>query len=127
MLYGDRYMYPDGWPYEATDIQYGIDPIYITDIQEGVYEPIPEDPEDEPELLEGYYITGENFNECSFVWIDDGFEKDTIYIDRNTLFLPDTTFEDGEEIRIAQVGDDNIDIGCSEPYIYEDDNSSSQE
>jgi phosphoglycerol transferase MdoB-like AlkP superfamily enzyme len=127
MLYGERYMYPDGWPYEATDIQYGIDPIYITDIQEGVYEPIPEDPEDEPELLEGYYITGENFNECSFVWIDDGFEKDTIYIDRNTLFLPDTTFEDGEEIRIAQVGDDNIDIGRSEPYIYEANNSSSQE
>jgi hypothetical protein len=126
MLYGNRYMYPDGWPYEATDIQYGIDPIYITDIQEGVYEQIPEDPEDESELLEGYYITGENFNECSFVWINDGFEKDTIYIDRNTLFLPDVTFEDGEEICVAQVGDDSIDIGRSEPYIYKIDNSSQE-
>ena len=86
MLYGERYMYPDGWPYEPTDMQYGIEPISITDITEGDYQMLPENPEEAPEQLHGYYIKGENFNECSFVWIDDGFKKDTIYIDRNTLF-----------------------------------------
>ncbi len=76
-------------------------------------------PEEAPEQLHGYYIKGENFNECSFVWIDDGFKKDTIYIDRNTLFIPDIEFEDGEEICVAQVGDDSIDIGKTEPFIYQ--------
>ena len=118
MLYGERYMYPDGWPYEPTDMQYGIEPISITDITEGDYQMLPENPEEAPEQLHGYYIKGENFNECSFVWIDDGFKKDTIYIDRNTLFIPDIEFEDGEEICVAQVGDDSIDIGKTEPFIY---------
>lgn len=119
MLYGKRYMYPDGWPYEPTDMQYGIEPISITDITEGDYQMLPENPEEAPEQLHGYYIKGENFNECSFVWIDDGFKKDTIYIDRNTLFIPDIEFEDGEEICVAQVGDDSIDIGKTEPFIYQ--------
>lgn len=119
MLYGERYMYPDGWPYEPTDMQYGIEPISITDIIEGDYQMLSENPEEAPEQLHGYYIKGENFNECSFVWIDDGFKKDTIYIDRNTLFIPDIEFEDGEEICVAQVGDDSIDIGKTEPFIYQ--------
>lgn len=119
MLYGERYMYPDGWPYEPTDMQYGIEPISITDITEGDYQRLPENPEEAPEQLHGYYIKGENFNECSFVWIDDGFKKDTIYIDRNTLFIPDIEFEDGEEICVAQAGDDSIDIGKTEPFIYQ--------
>lgn len=119
MLYGERYMYPDGWPFEPTDMQYGIEPISITDITEGDYQMLPENPEEAPEQLHGYYIKGENFNECSFVWIDDGFKKDTIYIDRNTLFIPDIEFEDGEEICVAQVGDDSIDIGKTEPFIYQ--------
>lgn len=108
MLYGERYMYPDGWPYEATDIQYGIDRIYITGLEAGIYED-----------QEGCYIYGENFNSFSFVWRNNAFEKDTIYIDGNTLFLPNAKFEAGEEICIAQVGDDNIDIGCSEPFFVE--------
>lgn len=119
MLYGERYMYPDGWPYEPTDMQYGIEPISITDITEGDYQMLPENPEEAPEQLHGYYIKGENFNECSFVWVDDGFKKDTIYIDRNTLFIPDIEFEDGEEICVAQVGNDSIDIGKTEPFIYQ--------
>ena len=119
MLYGKRYMYPDGWPYEPTDMQYGVEPIYITDIKEGDYQKLSDDPEKAPEQLHGYYIKGENFNECSFVWINNGFKKETIYIDRNTLFIPDITFDDGEEVYVAQVGDDSIDIGKSEAFIYQ--------
>ncbi len=123
MLYGDRYLWPEGWTYEPTDMQYGIDTICITDIEQGTYMYQPEtddNTEDIPEASEltGLYIHGENFNEYSFVWVDDAFNDKTIYIDRNTLFLPDGKFKDGEEVCIAQVGDDNIDIGISQPYIY---------
>ena len=100
MLYGKRYMYPDGWPYEPTDMQYGVEPIYITDIKEGDYQKVSDDPEKAPE-------------------INNGFKKKTIYIDRNTLFIPDITFDDGEEVYVAQVGDDSIDIGKSEAFIYQ--------
>ena len=105
--------------YEPTDMQYGVEQIYITDIKEGDYQKLSDDPEKAPEQLHGYYIKGENFNECSFVWINNGFKKETIYIDRNTLFIPDITFDDGEEVYVAQVGDDSIDIGKSEAFIYQ--------
>jgi hypothetical protein len=110
MLYGQQYLYPDGWPYEPTDIQYGIDKISIDSIERAEYE-------DE----EGYLIHGQNFNEYSYVWINDGFESSTIYIDRETLFLPGDKLEDDMEVAVAQVGDDNIDIGRSEPFIYRED------
>lgn len=116
MLYGERYAFPDGWPYEATDIQYGIDKIYISDIQEGVYDD-----------QEGYYIYGENFNEYTFVWVNNGYLKDTIYIDGNTLFLPEYEFDDGEEVCLSQVGDDSIDIGQTEVYIYKEENTGAKE
>jgi hypothetical protein len=146
MLYGDRFMFPDGWPYEATDIQYGIDKITITDVVKGTYEvPAEEDDsesadennsepavetseagaageagtEEEAEVLEGYYIYGENFNQCTFVWMDDAFDSNTIYIDRNTMFLPtEKEFENGTEISIAQVGDDSIDFGVEDTFVY---------
>ena len=155
MLYGKRYMYPDGWPYEPTDMQYGIDPIRITGVEKGTYvvpdepasadgvsgtavdESADKDTEDTDrnessglqqetaevvkETLEGYYIRGENFNECTFAWIDGAFDSNTIYIDRNTLFLPHDSFEPGKEISIAQVGDDGIDFGVEDTYVYEGD------
>ena len=148
MLYGKRYMYPDGWPYEPTDMQYGIEPILITGVEKGTYI-VPdetalvddgsgtssgeasdtaakdisqngssgastESSETDKEILEGYYIRGENFNECTFAWIDGAFDSNTIYIDRNTLFLPHDSFEPGKEISIAQVGDDGIDFGVED-------------
>jgi hypothetical protein len=146
MLYGDRFMFPDGWPYEATDIQYGIDKITITDVVKGTYEvPAEEDDsesadennsepavetteagaageagtEEAAEVLDGYYIYGENFNQCTFVWMDDAFDSNTIYIDRNTMFLPtEKEFENGTEISIAQVGDDSIDFGVEDTFVY---------
>ncbi|MBO5260755.1 MAG: LTA synthase family protein [Coprococcus sp.] len=165
MLYGQRYMYPDGWPYAPTNMRYGISDIRITKIEKGIYTPpveaaedkqmaedtanassedepangsedeIPvgssdlneteglaeddtEDEEEAPEPVVGYYIHGYNFNECTFVWMDDSFESDTIYIDRGLLFYPCEELPDGSEVSIAQVGDDSIDFGISDTFIY---------
>lgn len=114
MLYGKRYLYPEGWPYLPTNMQYGVDVIRITDIQEGIYT------DEDNDEQEGYYIYGENFNIYSFVKINEGFEKDTIYIDNHTLFLPDESLDPEDLIGIAQVGDDNIEIGHSEMVMYSD-------
>lgn len=32
-------MYPDGWPYEPTNMKYGISKIRISEITKGVYVP----------------------------------------------------------------------------------------
>lgn len=121
MLYGERYIYPDGWPYEPTDMTYGIDVISIKNIRAGSYEKQPENPgKGSVKILEGYYIEGENFNKFSYAWVDDKYIKDTIYIDKNTLFVEDDAFDNGDEVRIAQVGDDNIQIGYSEPFHFEE-------
>lgn len=106
MLYGEHYLYPEGWPYMPTDMKYGIDEICITNIKPGVFQD-----------KEGCFIQGKNFNLYSFVRTEDGVEKETVYIDRNTLFLPDASFEPGEEICISQMGDDNIEIGFSDIYV----------
>jgi hypothetical protein len=51
--------------------------------------------------------------------MDDAFDSNTIYIDRNTLFLPtEKEFENGTEISIAQVGDDSIDFGVEDTFVY---------
>ena len=141
MLYGQRYMYPDGWPYEPSNMRYGIEKIRISHVEKGVYTP----PADEetgqedgsgseiqsggdgteqtaPEPVKGYYIHGSNFNECTYAWIDDAFLSETIYIDRNTLFLPrEDAFEAGQEISVAQVGDDSIDFGVEDTFVYKGD------
>lgn len=111
MLYGERYLYPEGWPYLPTDMQYGIDTIRVTDVEPGVYT------DQEGNEQEGYFIYGENFNIYSFVKRDNNIEKNTIYIDKNTLFLPAVSFEYGDIICISQVGDDNIEIGYSEMFL----------
>lgn len=111
MLYGERYLYPEGWPYLPTDMQYGIDTIRVTDVEPGVYT------DQEGNEQEGYFIYGENFNIYSFVKRDNNIEKNTIYIDKNTLFLPAASFEYGDIICISQVGDDNIEIGYSEMFL----------
>lgn len=154
MLYGERYMYPDGWPYEPTDMDYGVLPIKIMAVQKGTYTPPLEDDEDgenkgytldgtgtagdkdasseagdgtsdetedEDNELLGYYIYGKNFNECTFVWLDGGFDSRTIYIDRNTLFIPIEEFQPGTEVSIAQVGDDGIDFGIEDTFVYKGD------
>lgn len=138
MLYGKRYMYPDGWPYEPTNMRYGIEKISISHVEKGIYLPPADETEtgqtteeqesteisagaqaDTVEQLQGYYIHGRNFNECTFVWLDDAFLSETIYIDRNTLFLPrNQAFDAGQEISIAQVGDDSIDFGVEDTYVY---------
>ena len=131
-------MYPDGWPYEPTNMSYGIETISISHVEKGVYVPpvdetaqtVSEDVAagetdtetavtEEPQPLNGYYIHGSNFNECTFVWIDDAFLSETIYVNRSTLFLPrDDAFEAGQEISIAQVGDDSIDFGVEDTIVY---------
>lgn len=129
MLYGDRYLFPDGWPYGTNVMTYGIQKIEITGIEPGTYTYVPgsdggddgEADAADPETLTGFYIHGRNFNEFSYVWINNGYKSNTIYIDRNTLFYPGDDINPGMKVYVAQGGSDSVDIGRTDGYLYEGD------
>lgn len=74
MLYGDQIVYRGKNPYKATDMQFGLYPIYVTNI-------IPAQG-DRPI----YYIRGTNFTHYSRVYVN-GHQEKTRYVDEHTLIL----------------------------------------
>jgi phosphoglycerol transferase MdoB-like AlkP superfamily enzyme len=87
MLYGDRNVYSGINPYKKTKMTMGIDPISITDVYlRG----------------EGLFISGKHFTPFSEVYIDK--EKvNTLFIDGQTLIVPNLTLKDGMAIKVSQV------------------------
>ena len=75
MLYGDRYLFPDGWPYGTNVMTYGIQKIEITGIEPGTYTYVPgsdggddgEADAADPETLTGFYI----HRSARTVWISE--------------------------------------------------------
>lgn len=92
MLYGQNYAYDRFNPFPQTDMELGI-----RDISVEHYE-IVED---------AVLIYGTGFNEFSEVYVDDK-SVETTYINYQTLMVPLNEFEDGQELYVAQVGDDHI-------------------
>ena len=103
MLYGDREIYGGVNPYEATDLQLGIDEITVTAVEEE----------------EGHiYIYGTGFNEYSHVCVN-GETKKTTYVERGMLLMENSDLNAGDIVTVAQIGTDNIMLGETEGYIYE--------
>lgn len=71
LLYGENYAYQGTNPYIATDIQMGVDPITITEVQETV---------------DGYRIKGTGFTPFAHV-LFQGKELETEYGDAETLLV----------------------------------------
>ena len=102
MLYGEHEIYDRQLPFEATDLQMGIDPIVVKKI---VY--------NKPNLL----IYGENFNQYSKLCID-GKAVNTMYVWPELIIardLPEKKAESGKtEISVMQIGRDKVPLGEAE-------------
>ncbi|PNV59327.1 sulfatase [Clostridium sp. chh4-2] len=102
MLYGDREIYDKELPYEATDLQMGIDPIVVEKI---IY--------NKPNLL----VYGKNFNQYSKVCMN-GKAVDTMYVWPELIIardLPEKKAEDDEvELTVMQIGRDKVALGEAE-------------
>ncbi len=101
MLYGKLYFYGDNEAYQTVNMTFGEGNIVISNV-----------------VVDGYgsYIYGKGFNEFSRVLIN-GREKDSVYIDYNTIKYSDSDLEIEDEIAIVQVGEDGKQLGSSESYI----------
>lgn len=104
MLYGKKEVYDGLSPYEPTDLQMGFDPIRITDVSS---------------VGGSVYVMGKNFTESSFVFID-GKKQDTVFLNENTLMVPDKELEGGEEVYVAQLTDVSAQLSSTEVFIYGD-------
>jgi len=100
-LYGDRVLHRGRNPYEPTDMRMGIDVISLTGAaQEG----------------EDVVVSGENFTRWSCVLIN-GKKKDTVMIDSGTLLVRDEELKPGDEVVVAQIGEDGSQLSGTPPVI----------
>jgi phosphoglycerol transferase MdoB-like AlkP superfamily enzyme len=105
MLYGDKFVYNEINPFEATDLQLGIKPITINNVYI------------EDDLL---YIEGSNFTEYSKVSIN-GDLLATEYKTPNLLVLSDfdiSKLNISDEIVVNQMGYEHTILSSTVPFIY---------
>ncbi len=88
MLYGKYHIYGGENPFEATDLQMGVNEIKITDVVK---------------IGEKYYIKGEHFNSYSKVTLD-GKELETIFLGESVLgLLEEVDPEDVVNMKVSQI------------------------
>lgn len=102
MLYGERTAWGGINPYLPTDLQYGIRPICIHDVRT---------------VGGALYITGSHFTPFSHVQIN-GFPAETVFIDENTLLLPDAVLFDADRLTVVQAGADGVVLGESGVFVF---------
>jgi len=101
MLYGNQYIYDGDNPFERTELQLGVKPILITDIEN----------DDQGDL----YIKGENFTDYSRVKINSS-TYDTTFINPNTLLVENYTPKENDVFSIQQVTTTNFVLSTSESF-----------
>ena len=103
MLYGDHEVYGGVNPYEATDLQLGIEQIVIDRVE------VRED---------AIYVYGNGFNEYSIVKMS-GDNLRTTYVEENLLLAEKKEVPSGTVFTVLQIGTDNIPLGRTNEYVYE--------
>ncbi len=102
MLYGDFYCYGGENPYQASDLQMGIDPIIINRTYWS------------GSVL---YVYGENFTPFSRVTVD-GDLRETRFVNDSVLVMEGPEPERGSDIAVAQVTDGLVTLSESESVKY---------
>ena len=88
MLYGERYIYGEKNPFEATDLKMGVKDIEIEEVVQ---------------IGEDYYIKGQNFTEFSKISLDGEILK-TVYLGPTILALKEEVDpEDVSRMKVSQV------------------------
>jgi phosphoglycerol transferase MdoB-like AlkP superfamily enzyme len=111
MLYGDKNCWNGISPYTSNEIKYGYDEIKISNVvmiadtkNEGSYY-----------LL----VNGENFTEYSQIYLEDDTKLDSIYVNENTLFVPEIQLSVGDRLSIHQESGTTT-LGISGDYYLTD-------
>jgi hypothetical protein len=100
MLYGKQEVYGGVVPYQPKEITMGIEPVSITDVSD---------------VGGSIYVLGKNFTESSVVCVGDK-RQETVFLNENTLMVPDKQLEGGDTIKVAQMTEIHEILSETEPY-----------
>ncbi len=102
MLFGKKYLFDGESPVPESDMRMGIDDITISTVK-GYSDHI--------------VVSGNNFNEYSVVYKNDK-ALDTVYVNKNTLYVEDKSAKDGDEFSVCQVDKSHHILSSSEKFVY---------
>lgn len=106
MLYGKRYVYGKTNPYTPTDLQFGVLPIRIVEVEQ---------------VKGGFTVSGENFTEFSVVYLNGKKCKTTFDAESGTLTVSGKSISEGDKIRVGQLTADGVVLGKSEVFLLGED------
>ena len=101
MLYGNKDAYNGVNPYLKTKMSMGVNPITLTNAEM---------------VGEAVFISGENFTKWSEVYFN-GKQKESIFLDENTLIVTNAELSSGISIKISQVTDTGKKLSSTEAFI----------
>lgn len=104
LLYGSQESYDGEVPFQATELQFGIDPVSVHTVL------VQSDAEDHFCL----FINGENFTPYSIAYINEE-PCTTTYVNSDSLSVADFDPAETLIIRVAQVGSDSHPLSFTEP------------
>ena len=106
ILYGDRYTYKDGTAYEASDLEMGVNDVVI----------------DSAYFFNGkLHIYGDEFTKWSKVYVNDE-QVSTKYESGQVLTIKDSDVQNGDIIKVCQVGSSSTVFRESNEYEVYDPN-----
>lgn len=103
-LYGKNYANGGNTPYKKTDIKYGLDPLFISNVSVG---------------RTATTLKGSGFTEKSKVFVNDTLVSGT-FVDTETLVLSKTTAKPNDVIYVAQRCSDKHVLAQTENYIVKE-------
>ncbi len=105
LLYGHGLAYRDKTPYQPTDMQLGHRTVSISGIFVGD---------------ESITVKGKNFTEWSKLMVDSDLQRDTEYVDNETLVISDIAITFGDLISVCQYSDDGVILSESAAFVYKE-------
>ena len=106
VLYGDRYCYDGQDKYPASDIVMGIDAVIVNSANNSI---------GDSEVI----IRGKNFTKWSRVYVN-GEKVSTIFSSANCLVISKDDIEDGDTVKVCQLGSNDTIFRSSNEITYVD-------
>lgn len=105
ILYGKQYIYDGGAPVTEGHMMMGVKDVTLKNVV--------------PYLEEGYSLYGENFTKSSRVYVNDEKQSST-FLNNTRIVLPETELEDGDVLKVIQMGSSSTVFRVSNEYIYQE-------
>lgn len=106
ILYGEKYVYDGDLPITEGHMRMGVKDVILTDI-------VPQLGEED-----SYSLYGENFTKQSKVFVNDE-QQESKFLNNTRVQLTDCKLEEGDIIKVVQMGSSSTVFHTSKKYVYQ--------